>query len=71
MRGQEREKYEMDAKGIKGYRSERELRVLSCVALGGNKREKKWSEEGEKLVITEVKDAERDTETHIHTTVSY
>lgn len=41
LRGQEREKYEMAAKGIKGYESERELRTLSCVALGGNKRTKK------------------------------
>lgn len=31
------------AKGIKGYRSERELRVLPYVALGGNNR-KKWSD---------------------------
>lgn len=43
MRGQEREKYETAAKGIKGYRSERELRVLPYVALGGNNR-KKWSD---------------------------
>lgn len=34
MRGQEREKYETAAKGIKGYRSERQLQVLLCVALG-------------------------------------
>lgn len=33
-RGQEREKYETAAKGIKGYESERELVMLSFVALG-------------------------------------
>lgn len=41
LRGQEREKYEMVAEGIKGYRSERELGMLSFLALGGNNREKK------------------------------
>lgn len=56
LRGQEREKYEMVAKGIKGYRSERELGMLSVVALGGNNRKKSGVSISQRPL--EVKDAD-------------
>lgn len=40
LHGQEREKYEVAAKRMKRFQSERELRMLSLAALGGNNKNK-------------------------------
>lgn len=46
----------MVAKGIKGYRSERELGMLSVVALGGNNRKRSGVSISQRPL--EVKDAD-------------
>lgn len=68
LRGQEREKYEMAAKGIKGFQSERELVMLSFVALGWNFRKKvEWGREKSKTTRSyrcrQIKHIERNAHT--------